>query len=64
MDYLLYVLNKTGNFSYVDHFKLEQPTDDIREFCARAAISMDMIVERVDLVTSKITFLFLSAKNL
>lgn len=39
-DYLLFWLNRTGDFSYVDHFKLSGPSDDIRivlsEICKTA----------------------------
>jgi ribosome biogenesis GTPase A len=39
VDYLLYWMNKRGNFSYVDLFGLEEPVDSVLMFLTKVAVS-------------------------
>ncbi|CEF70462.1 Mitochondrial ribosome-associated GTPase 1 [Strongyloides ratti] len=44
-DYLLYFLNRTGDYSYVDLLKLKQPTDNINEVLFQICKSNNYIKE-------------------
>lgn len=44
-DYLLFWLNKHGNFRYVDYFGIDNPTDDITELLAPFAMKNGMMLK-------------------
>ena len=41
-DYLLYLLNRSACFTYVDFLNLRGPTDDVRQLLSEAAKSLDI----------------------
>lgn len=41
-DYQLYWLNKNGHFSYVDYFKLNEPSDSINEVLINIAVNLNL----------------------
>lgn len=45
-DFLLFWLNKSKNFSYVDYLKIKEPSDDITEVLVLAAVSLNKIIKR------------------
>lgn len=49
VDYVLYHLNKTGRFGYVDYMKLDRPYDDVRVLMAKAALSLNFTKDAYDL---------------
>ncbi|XP_057703931.1 mitochondrial ribosome-associated GTPase 1 [Corythoichthys intestinalis] len=49
-DYLLYSLNRLGNFSYVEKYNLEEPSDDIQNVLKRIAVKLRK-VQRVKALT-------------
>jgi len=53
-DYLLFTLNKLRNFSYVDEFGLQDPTDDIRQLLIHVAKSQNMLRTAKDLRTGRL----------
>ncbi|XP_064604429.1 mitochondrial ribosome-associated GTPase 1-like isoform X2 [Liolophura sinensis] len=44
-DYMLYTLNKKGNYSYVKYFGLEDPTDDVLKLLAHVALKNNKAVK-------------------
>lgn len=48
VDYLLYWFNKHENFSYVDHFELPKPTDDVMELLSTVAIKQKFVLPHRD----------------
>ena len=44
-DYLLYWLNKHGNYSYVDIYSLKEPTDDVYKFLAEIALQYKLVIK-------------------
>jgi len=44
-DYLLYILNKSQRFEYVDYMKVEEPTDNIRLLLAKSAIAQGFLIK-------------------
>ncbi|XP_076815174.1 mitochondrial ribosome-associated GTPase 1-like [Clavelina lepadiformis] len=38
-EYLLFLLNKNGQFTYVDHFSLTEPTDSVQSLLTRIAVT-------------------------
>lgn len=42
-DYLLYLLNKSSNFEYMQYFGLSTPSDNITEVLTHGAIQFDML---------------------
>ena len=55
-EYLLWMLNFQENFEYVDVLKLGQPTEDLRVAMAEAALGLNYVVDRRDLVTGMFRF--------
>ncbi|XP_059168747.1 mitochondrial ribosome-associated GTPase 1-like [Physella acuta] len=69
-DYVLYWLNKNEHFQYIDHFELEEPTDNILNLLSKIAIKHKLILRVKDVATNQFvyrpdntqaSFLFLSA---
>jgi ribosome biogenesis GTPase A len=67
-DYLLYWLNKHGNFNYLDHMGLKEPTDDIFLLllsCAKKLnktvrmrnLSLNTVEEKPDLKSAAMHFI-------
>ncbi|XP_035520070.1 mitochondrial ribosome-associated GTPase 1 isoform X1 [Morone saxatilis] len=49
-DYLLYSLNRTGKFSYVEKYDLQEPSDDIQNVLKRIAVKLGK-TQRVKAIT-------------
>ncbi|XP_029962494.1 mitochondrial ribosome-associated GTPase 1 [Salarias fasciatus] len=49
-DYLLYSLNRLGNFSYVEKYSLQEPSDDIQHVLKRIAVKLGK-TQRVTAIT-------------
>ncbi|XP_073337997.1 mitochondrial ribosome-associated GTPase 1 [Pagrus major] len=49
-DYLLYSLNRLGNFSYVEKYNLQEPCDDIKNVLKRIAVKLGK-TQRVKAIT-------------
>ncbi|KAM8738751.1 mitochondrial ribosome-associated GTPase 1 [Acanthopagrus schlegelii] len=49
-DYLLYSLNRLGNFSYVEKYSLQEPCDDIKDVLKRIAVKLGK-TQRVKAIT-------------
>ena len=43
-DYILYQLNKTGHFDYVEHMNLTCPIDDGKEMLKEVAFANDWVL--------------------
>jgi len=55
-DYILYFLNDRRNFTYVDHFELEEPMDEIRDLLFKIAVKDKLFTQSKDINTGKMKY--------
>ncbi len=55
-DYLLYLLNRAGETSYVDALGLSAPTDNIRQLIAKAGLANRFLINKLDVQSGTSTF--------
>ncbi|XP_008471032.1 mitochondrial GTPase 1 isoform X2 [Diaphorina citri] len=53
-DYILFYLNRTGNYRYVDFFNLDEPSDDIVMLLAKAAIKKKWFKRAFDVSSNSV----------
>ncbi|XP_013383113.1 mitochondrial ribosome-associated GTPase 1 [Lingula anatina] len=56
VDYMLFWLNKHGYFTYVKHFELDEPVDDVKEFLAHIARKHKKILKQKSVETNQYVY--------